>query len=396
MEHEEFKKYGLEGLELEEWFTKFTESVGIISQEEYSMSKLLELFNKEIPVRLTDACNRIYQTYSLGNDWIDSILIGKTEPQLTKDKKHEFCQYLLDKVLATDSRIQIHDSQGNLQHILIDITGNPKKQQSKLDKVRGLPHPSDRNGENRNANIPKVRKALGIDKHLVLVLSNDRRLLPSYDKLLRELQDFANGRSRTGCLDLREVPEHERFINQPPIETPQQIFDTYYQKVKNQPLADQLNGIAKAALLDGRSSSEVCSILQNHKLFRDYSERGNLKKAAELASNVVDKNYIEYLNLHKAIVIQTSLNLLENENLDQSGFKTYEGKKITIKGSDTQLEILAKDGRGIIFSHTPERTFTKMKRADIKPFVTYMQKLQQQNNPDDPSPEQDRKPGRSR
>jgi hypothetical protein len=150
MDHEEFKKYGLEGPDLEQWFNQFAQTVGIASNEQYSIVGLTELLNKKLPKRLTDACDRIYSAFPEGNEWVKSILNNKVEPELPDSTKQKFCKYLLDKVLAVDSHIQIGSVQGNTQNIFLDVTGNPEKQKSKIDKICGLPYVKDRFGENRN------------------------------------------------------------------------------------------------------------------------------------------------------------------------------------------------------------------------------------------------------
>lgn len=393
MDSNEFKKYGLEGPEIEAWFNKFAETVGIATKEQYSMANLVNLLSRELPKRFQDACDNLYDTYAAGNDWVDSILIGTTEPSIPKDKKQEFCEYLLDKVLAGDSRIRINNAQGNPQHILLDVTGHPKKHKSKLDKVRGLPHPSDRNGENRNVNIPKVRKALGIDKHLVLVLNNDRRLLPSYEKLLSELQDFANGKSRTGCLDLRDVPEHERFIEAPKTDAMAEVFRQLQESAADIPLAQQLTSIAKSSFLEGFEQSEVKAILTHHPYFQKYLDTGQQRKGEQLAQDFVAKVYEGYLASHHTEVVETIKHCVRKELLDENGAKTHEGKRLILTQAGNTCTVIAKDGRGLIFRQTDgQPTFSRMKQADIKAFTKYHESLQELDNPQ----QQQQKPGRSR
>lgn len=382
MEHEEFKKYGLEGSEIEEWFNKFTDAVGITAHEKYSMSKLVNLLSTEVPTRLTDASNRIYATYSEGGDWIDSITMGKTEPRIPNEQKQEFCKYLLDKVLATDSRVLISCADGSSRNILIDVTGNSKKKQEKINKIRGLPHSSDRNGENRNANIPKVRKALGIDKHLVLVLNNDRRLLPSYEKLLSELQDFANGKSRTGCLDLRDVPEHERFIEAPKTDAMAEVFRQLQEKAADLPLAQQLTSIAKSSFLEGFEQTEVKAILTHHPYFQKYLDTGQQRKGEQLAQDFVAKVYEGYLASHHTEVVETIKHCVRKELPDANGAKTHEGKRLILTQAGNTCTVIAKDGRGLIFRQTDSQpTFSRMKQADINAFTKYHESLQELDNP---------------
>jgi hypothetical protein len=378
MDHEEFKKYGLEGPELERWFNQFAQTVGIASSEQYSMIGLTELLNKNLPKRLTDACDRIYSDFPEGNEWVKSILTNKFEPDLPVSTKQKFCKYLLDKVLAVDAHIQISSVQGNTQNIFVDVTGNPGKQQSKIDKICGLPYVKDRFGENRNKNIPFVRKVLGIDKHIVLLLSNDRRLLPSYEKLLSELQAFANGTFQTAVIDLRDVPEHERFINQRPVETPAQACERYQSRYSKLPLAEQLSAIAQSAFLDGLSQAEVKNILKEHEFFQNYKQVGQALKGEELAQKLVDKSYISYVDTHADLVKSTIEICLKNTEPDGNGTKIHEGKKLVLSLSDNVYTVTAKDGRGVIFTlRDGEPANSKMNRLDLKTFVSFHEKLNQ-------------------
>jgi hypothetical protein len=378
MDHEEFKKYGLEGPELERWFNQFAQTVGIASSEQYSMVGLTELLNKKLPKRLTDACDRIYADFPEGNEWVISILNDKVEPELPNSTKQKFCKYLLDKVLAADTHIQISNVQGSTQNVFVDVTGNPGKQQSKIDKICGLPYVKDRFGENRNKNIPFVRKVLGIDKHIVLLLSNDRRLLPSYERLLSELQAFANGKLETAVIDLQDVPEHERFINQRPIETPAQACERYQTRYGKLPLTEELNTVAKSAFLDGYSQAEVKNILSEHEFFRNYKQSSQSIKGEELAQKLVDKSYISYVDTHADLVKSTIDICLKNTEPDGNGAKIHEGKKLVLSLSNNVYAVTAKDGRGVIFKlKEGEPVMSKMNRLDLKTFVSFHDKLNQ-------------------
>jgi len=112
----------------------------------------------------------------------------------------------------------------------VDVTTNPNLEGEKLDTIRGKKDPSDPPNFNRNKNLPAVRRELGINKHLVLIVNPD--CFPEPELLLGQLYAFANAPAKTGSLDLwMPTPELSFSLEQaviPPL-TPQQLWNQYSQ-----------------------------------------------------------------------------------------------------------------------------------------------------------------------
>ena len=201
----------LTGPQAEEWFREFAERSGILSKLEYQSDSLVKLLNSELSYRFGNGRTFIDRDLPLGEDWIHEILSGRTPAPFTQDNQDKLSQYLLDKVVATDDLITIRDNSGVLKTVAVDVTTNPKEETEKLHRIQGKPDPGDGRGYNRNANLPAVRKRLKIDKHFILVISNDRQRLPSPEKLTSEIEKFVNGNAITKSLNLVEVPEQSRY-----------------------------------------------------------------------------------------------------------------------------------------------------------------------------------------
>ena len=201
----------LTGADAERWFRKFAEHSSILAEIDVPLEFLVRLLDKDLNKRLQDCRSNMYANIPLGNEWIAEILSGRITSEITQKQRQELKQYLLDRVVATDSTIKLNDEAGMPRMIAVDVTVNSREECIKLNRIQGKPEFDERVGFNRNQNIPGVRKVLGINKHLILVLSQERQQLPSYKYLLTQLQAFANEKSKTRALNLIEVPEGERY-----------------------------------------------------------------------------------------------------------------------------------------------------------------------------------------
>jgi hypothetical protein len=253
----------LTGSQAEEWFKKFAERAYMLSNLEYPTTSLVRLLNKDLAHRLTNARMFIYGHIPLGDEWIDEILRGKTPVDFTENNQEKLSAYLMDRVVATDAIVKARDNSGILKTIAVDVTVNPTEEEEKLGRIQGRREPDDAVGYNRNVNLPSVRKELGIDKHLVLVLNSDRQKLPSYEKLLSEIFAFANGRSNTKSINLVEVPENQRFKwNEVERLDPKKMWDKYSKGVRGETQIEISKQAALKAIRAGYDRSSVIEMLK--------------------------------------------------------------------------------------------------------------------------------------
>jgi hypothetical protein len=73
----------------------------------------------------------------------------------------------LDKILKTDCILEIENNQGQIEKIAIDITLDSEKVEDKLQEI------------NRSSFV-KSRKELNIDRHWILIVSNNYSKLNSF------------------------------------------------------------------------------------------------------------------------------------------------------------------------------------------------------------------------
>lgn len=164
----------LSGDDAEKWFISFTDKVGIASQQNWKFKNIIRKLNEDLNFRLEACRENIYLKYPQGDAWIDSVLLINQEPRISQEDKQKFCRDLLDRVVAIDAIIELKVNDQTIK-IAVDVTTDGRKEDSKVQKVKGLREKEYRSKVNPNKNIPKVRKWLGIDKHLVLVVTYSRR-----------------------------------------------------------------------------------------------------------------------------------------------------------------------------------------------------------------------------
>lgn len=279
------------GFEVEEWFKTFAKASQIHYQHDYSLKSVVNLLEAKMPTRLQKSRDRLYSDYPEGNEWIDTILLASNKPAIPSKTKDEFVLYLLDTVVSTDCLIEVNSNRDHTQRIAVDVTTDAREEIAKISRIRGRPEKSDRSGENRNINYGSVRKAFGIDQHLILILNRDKRLLPSYDKLLSELQSFANSPSKTNVINLANVPEQDRFINQKLPESSQQIWNRYNQELNLKDPAQRIREIATRTYQDGLERETAIEVLLKDPFFQGMESRP--AQAQKLATKAIERIWPE-------------------------------------------------------------------------------------------------------
>jgi hypothetical protein len=349
----------LTGPQAEEWFRKFAERAYLLSKLEHSTTSLVRLLAKDLPHRLTNARMFIYGNIPLGDEWIDEILSGKTPVNFTEKDQEELSAYLLDRVVATDALVKARDNGGIIKTIAVDVTVNPKEEEEKLGRIQGNPEPDDAIGYNRNTNLPSVRKELGIDKHLVLVLSSDRQKLPSYEKLLSEIYAFANGRSNTKSINLLEVPENQRYKwnEVVPLE-PKKMWDKYSKGIQGKDKIENAKQVSLRAIRAGYDQPAIIEMLKHDPQYHHL-----VKNKPEIADNYPMVIYVsarERFELDKTknpVRQETNIQALKMGRFivqelgkeNANGEKVAPGKLLTMRQKGTDLRIEATgDKRAVV------------------------------------------------
>jgi hypothetical protein len=328
----------LTGAETEKWFKKFTEDTSIDSTVDCRVELLVRLLDRELNSRLINAQIRIYKDLPKGGEWIDTILSGKTPNPFTELEKNRLLEYLCDKVIAIDGVVELIDNKGSPQKIAVDVTIKESEEQDKLAKIQGRPTSKQFKNAEDNRNIPAVRKILGINKHIVLVLNSYRHKLPSYDYLLNQLQSVANTKGNTKSLNLAEIPEGQRYIwTQTARVSPKQMWDRYSQGERNQTKAKiSINACIKA-IRAGYDREIVGEMLKNDPQCQAYIGRGK-----DNSAKYIDSIYTLAL---QGIDQENSRGLApENQATGEEERKRQELTK-TIETLGKQLAALGREGR---------------------------------------------------
>lgn len=118
------RKFLLTGKEIEEWFHEFAETTKVLSKRSYSLSKIVNLLNNELPIRFDKARDMLYREYRDGNEWIDSIQIAKIEPNIHAQQKTEFGLHLLDLVASIDEITEFKRQDETVIRVAVDVTSN--------------------------------------------------------------------------------------------------------------------------------------------------------------------------------------------------------------------------------------------------------------------------------
>lgn len=200
----------LTGEELENFFKDFAIRAGILDTNISKLEDVVRLFESKLPYKFAKAERFVREDYPNASEWFHKILDQKALPPIREDIKEKLTNRLLDLVIATDAVVKVRGNDGIERKIAIDVTANSTKEQEKVDKIRGISGPLKKQ-VNHNQNLPEVREALGIEKHIILIMNNMTDKLPSFEKLLAEIYTFANVQSKTRVLDLREISNEQKL-----------------------------------------------------------------------------------------------------------------------------------------------------------------------------------------
>lgn len=184
----------------EQWFREFAVASRLQSKIQVPLEQIVRLFDSKLQARLTSARFHLHKYVIYGNEWIDLILSNQKLPEADPQAQHFLSEKLLDLVLATDELLVVKDNQGAEHLIAVDVTADPGKEGGKHNAIQGKRKDGDPRGFNRNANLPLVRKELGIDKHLVVTINHLKP--PSYETVIGEIFAFANQSRKTAAINL--------------------------------------------------------------------------------------------------------------------------------------------------------------------------------------------------
>lgn len=208
------------GVKAEEWVKDFAQQYRILNTIPLSLEKVVLLLENQLQYKLALARPHVRKEFGLANEWINSIISGRRVSG-NIEEKGKLASKLLDLCVATDTMLRLKDNKGNEHLIAVDVASNPNSEPEKLDIIRGKRDTKDSPGFNRNQNIGQVRQALGITKHLILVINPDNP--PAREQLLNTIYAFANQAAKTGSINLYSQPPQVALSNQ--VSSPPQSAD---------------------------------------------------------------------------------------------------------------------------------------------------------------------------
>jgi hypothetical protein len=283
-----------DGARAELYVKQFAKDTRIASNVSVSPENVIKLLNQFNQHNLTWA--RMYleqrpeiKPYPYVNDWIDRVLDGQkfSEP-VSNDFKETVKENLLDTAFSSDLFVQVNDNKGQPQKIAIDVTVKQTDQESKLRKIRGQREDGNASKKfNPNQNYPILRKRLGVDKHMVLVL--DAKFYPSYETLLKEIYTAANSSTRTMAVNLcdhREIDSSKivlEKISTPQIDRkqvdPKQMWEEFSRGIQSSNPTEQGIQASVKAIRAGCGLKDVDNMLKQTQQYIRLSK--NNPKAAE-------------------------------------------------------------------------------------------------------------------
>lgn len=251
----------LTGEELENFFKDFARQAGILESKVSTLEDVVRLFEAKLPYKFAKAERFVKDDYPSAREWFDKILNRRALTAIREDIKEGLTNRLLDLVIATDAVVKVRRNDGVEKKIAVDVTANFTKEQEKVDKIRGISGPITR-PVNHNQNLPEVRQALGIEKHIVLVMNNMTDNLPSYEKLLAEIYAFANVQSKTRVLDLRELSDDQKLNWQRDVEeNPQRLWSQHSQGLTSKIPLERSIEVANKAIGRGFTKDVILNML---------------------------------------------------------------------------------------------------------------------------------------
>jgi len=333
------------GFLAEAWVKEFAKTHGILGKLELPLEKVVKLLDEKLQFKLSHARPHLAAKFPFANEWIDSIIHHRGRATGKAEEKAGLAALLLDYAMATDLILTLRDNKGKQQVIGVDVTNNPGEEQRKLNAIRGqrdsrvttnpdiMVKPSlalmsrlskvvlfqgltimsefflgDLPGFNQNANLAASRKALGVDKHLVLVINSKNP--PPPEILLKELYAFANESAKTTSLNLfyptGEISRTKQQKKSPIQNTPQELWHKYNQEVTTakSPLQRQI-AIAKIALQDGHDA-KLPDILACDPFVKQIQREQGTQKARYHISLVINAVTIKMEGLQRTQTLWSS------------------------------------------------------------------------------------------
>ncbi|NJM67648.1 MAG: hypothetical protein HC851_19235 [Acaryochloris sp. RU_4_1] len=279
----------LSGQEVEEWFRDFAQKAGIADKRTHSLEEVVRLLDDKLQWRLSQARLNAFQPFPDGSEWIDRITQGRSLPFIPADTRQEFVQFLLDRVVAIDVALKVKNSNGIEVAIAVDVTTNATKEADKLRKIRGHPGNEEGRNANNNRNIPDVRTDLGYDKHVVLILNDDPENLPSYEKLIDSIYAFAESKSRTRVIDLKELQPNERFNWRQEYEAdPERMWQQYSAGLNLRGSVATTEEVIRRAIQAGHNEQAILTMLTRDPQYRQIvrTDKGDSLRANNYAATI--------------------------------------------------------------------------------------------------------------
>lgn len=384
----------LTGEELENFFKDFAKQAGILESKVSTLEDVVKLFEAKLPYKFAKAERFVKDDYPSAGEWFDKILNRRTLPLIREDIKEKLTNRLLDLVIATDAVVKVRGNDGIEKKIAVDVTANYTKEQEKVDKIRGSSGPLSR-PVNHNQNLPQVRKALGIEKHIILVMNNMTDNLPSFEKLLTEIYAFANVQSKTRVLDLRQLGNDQKLDWQRDIEEdPHRLWRLCSQSLTSKIPLERSIEVANRAISRGFTRDVILKMLTldpeyKRLVTQNKGDRINADKYAGLVyTRAIDKLCLaqaanpmqQKINLEGLRCSEFVVRAVGKDN--QKGervFQVSNGWVFRQKGEDLTLD--TRSDRGIILefkNRSLEGILTSTDLERLKKCVSGLQQVMQE------------------
>lgn len=351
----------LTGDELENFFKDFAIRAGILELNISKLEDVVRLFEEKLPYKFAKAERYIRDEYPSASEWFHNILNQRALTPIREDIKEKVTNRLLDLVIATDAVVKVRANDGIERKIAVDVTANFNREQEKVDKIRGVSG-SLTKSVNHNQNLPEVREALGIEKHIILIMNNMTDQLPSFEKLLAEIYAFANVQSKTRVLDLREISNGQQLDWKKDVqEDPQRLWVQHSQALTSKIPLERSIEVANRALKTGFTKEVILKMLildpeYKRLVNQNKGDRINADKYASLVyTKAIDKLCLaqaanprqqkinlEGLRCSEFIVTAAGRNTHKGERV----FQVSNGWVFRQKGEDLTLD--TRSDRGII------------------------------------------------
>lgn len=250
--------------ELKDWiqaFAKQFEMAGSISMPVEEIIQTLDLYYQR---RLSSIRANINNDYPQGTQWLNAAISGM-QLDLEPNVKQRFQDYLLERALNTDALLQITTAEKDQLTLAIEI------HQSE-DEERGPIY----------SNIELIRKLLGIDKHLILILDSELNQMPKHSLLLERIKTFAIDPTHPKKVNFSNLDPWDIHNWQAELaEDPNRMWKTYCHGIAAS--ASNLIALeaAKRAFRNNHTSRSVFAMLTQEPTYRELlkRDRGNPKFA---------------------------------------------------------------------------------------------------------------------